>query len=67
MSRHHVHLSSELETAITVGKRRGEPVIFRIDALHMNQANYKFYRSDNEVWLTEFVPVKYLHLIAYDI
>ena len=60
MSRHHVHLSTDIETAITVGKRRGEPVVFQIDALQMNQANYKFYRSNNGVWLTEFVPVKYL-------
>ena len=63
MSRHHVHLSSELKDAITVGKRRGEPVVFQIDALQMNQANYKFYRSDNGVWLTEFVPVKYIQAI----
>ena len=62
MSRHHVHLSPNIETAKKVGSRRGYPVIFQIDALTMNQEGYLFYCSDNGVWLTEFVPVRYLHL-----
>lgn len=66
MSRHHVHLSAELQTAISVGQRRGDPVVFQIDAFEMNQAHYKFYRSDNGVWLTEFVPVKYLQPIEVE-
>ena len=65
MSRHHVHLSAEIQIAIAVGKRRGDAVVFQIDAFQMNQANYKFYRSDNGVWLTEFVPVEYLQLLKY--
>lgn len=64
MSRHHVHLSAQIQTAIAVGERRGDAVVFQIDALAMNQAQYQFYRSDNGVWLTEFVPVKYLQLIV---
>ena len=63
MSRHHVHLSSDIKTAKKVGARRGYPVIFQIDALAMNQAGYLFYCSDNGVWLTEFIPAKYLQSI----
>ena len=62
MSRHHVHLSPDIETAKKVGARRGYPVIFQIDSLTMNQKGCLFYCSDNGVWLTEFVPVRYLHL-----
>ena len=64
MSRHHVHLSAQIQTAIAVGARRGDAVVFQIDALKMSQAHYQFYRSHNGVWLTEFVPVKYLQLIV---
>lgn len=63
MNRHHVHLSADIATAISVGARRGDPVIFQIDALKMSQANYQFYRSENGVWLTEFVPVTYLKIV----
>ena len=54
--RHHVHLSSDLETAKTVGSRRGSPLIFRVAAAAMAADGYRFYRSDNGVWLTEHVP-----------
>lgn len=60
MSRHHVHLSSDIETAITVGKRHGSPVVFHINALDMNANRFLFYRSTNGVWLTEYIPVSYL-------
>jgi putative RNA 2'-phosphotransferase len=36
MSRHHVHLSPDIETAKKVGSRRGSPVILRIDAVAMH-------------------------------
>ncbi|VEP14341.1 putative RNA 2'-phosphotransferase [Hyella patelloides LEGE 07179] len=62
MSRHHVHLSSDINTAQRVGARRGYPVIFQIDALAMSKAGYIFYCSDNGVWLTEEIPVKYLQV-----
>jgi putative RNA 2'-phosphotransferase len=62
MSRHHVHLSPDLETAKKVGARRGYPAIFQVNALAMSQAGYAFYCSNNGVWLTEFVPVEYLTL-----
>lgn len=59
-SRLYVHLSSDTETAITVGKRHGNVVLLRVDALRMYEDGYKFYLSKNGVWLTKCVPVSYL-------
>jgi putative RNA 2'-phosphotransferase len=33
--RHHVHLSSDIQTALKVGSRHGEPAIFRVHAGRM--------------------------------
>jgi putative RNA 2'-phosphotransferase len=56
-ARHHVHLSADTQTAIAVGQRYGKPVVLTILAKRMYSAGYKFYRTDNDVWLTEQVPV----------
>ena len=58
--RHHVHLSDDTETAETVGRRYGKPVILRIDSERMRRDGYLFFRSANGVWLTESVPVEYI-------
>ncbi|NER96251.1 MAG: RNA 2'-phosphotransferase [Symploca sp. SIO1B1] len=63
MSRHHVHLSSEIITARKVGARHGRPVILRVDAAGMQEDGYIFYCSDNGVWLVDHVPPKYLQLL----
>jgi putative RNA 2'-phosphotransferase len=63
MERHHVHLSGEVETALAVGRRRGEPVVLRVRARQMHEENYTFYRSENGVWLTEHVPVRYIDFL----
>lgn len=59
-SRQHVHLSSDIETAIKVGQRHGKPFVFKVLAEQMYTDNFQFFISDNGVWLTENVPVKYL-------
>ena len=61
-SRHHVHLSTDIETARKVGMRYGKPVILIVDAKQMNKDGYKFFFSENAVWLTEFVLPKYIRL-----
>lgn len=63
MSRHHVHLSHDFETAIKVGSRHGKPVVFVVDAAAMHEAGYMFYCSENGVWLVDCVPTEYLHKI----
>ncbi len=60
MSRHHVHLSPDEKTAAAVGRRRGRPVVFAVDACAMCRDGWEFYRSGNGVWLVEHVPTRYL-------
>jgi putative RNA 2'-phosphotransferase len=60
MKRLHVHLSKDMETDITVGSRRGKPVILKIHALKMHRDGYPFYVSQNGVWLCDHVPSTYL-------
>lgn len=60
MSRHHVHLSADIETAKKVGARHGKPVVFAINTAKMQSNGYSFYRSDNGVWLVDEVPPEYL-------
>jgi putative RNA 2'-phosphotransferase len=64
MSRHHVHLSASLETAIKVGMRRGKPVILQVDAAKMQTVGFVFYCSENGVWLTDRVPPEYLQIYS---
>ena len=58
--RHHVHLSSSVETAKQVGGRRGRPVVLEVRACEMVQDGHVFYVSPNGVWLTEHVPPRYI-------
>ncbi len=60
--RHQVHLSKDLETAISVGSRRGKPVILEVKAGDMFNDGFIFHVSENGVWLTDHVPVKYLKI-----
>lgn len=58
--RHHVHLSPDEATALQVGRRHGEPVVLRIRAGEMHRDGYRFYLTENRVWLTEHVPPRYI-------
>lgn len=60
MSRQHVHLSKDQETAIKVGGRRGVPQILTVRSGEMFKDGFKFYLSENNVWLTDEVPSKYI-------
>ena len=59
-NRQHVHLSEDVETAVSVGKRHGRPVVLRVDAAAMEQDGFKFWLSENGVWLCEQVPCRYV-------
>ena len=58
--RHHVHLSADKETATKVGQRHGKLAMLEVATGKMYQDRYKFYLSENRVWLTDEVPVEYL-------
>lgn len=60
MSRHHVHMSKDLQTAIVVGTRRGAAVILQIKAAEMARDGFPFFVSPNGVWLAEHVPPRYI-------
>ena len=62
VKRLYVHLSEKEETAINVGRRHGEPIVFAIDAKRMHENRIRFYLSRNGVWLTEFVDSEFLSL-----
>jgi putative RNA 2'-phosphotransferase len=62
MSRHHVHLSVNIQTARQVGARHGIPAVFTVDAAAMQSDGHTFYCSANNVWLVDFVPPNYLKI-----
>lgn len=60
MDRQHVHLSKDKTTAEKVGSRRGVPIILNIRSGDMFKKGFKFYLSENGVWLTDSVPANYI-------
>lgn len=56
----YVHLSDNKDTAVNVGKRHGKPVVLSVNTEEMIREGYKFYISDNGVYLTKEVPYKYI-------
>jgi putative RNA 2'-phosphotransferase len=61
---HHVHLSENKDTAIQVGRRYGVPVLLAVDARQMAHDGVSFYQADNQVWLTDEVPSRYLTIVS---
>ena len=68
MKRNHIHLSKSSDDAFNVGKRHGKPVVFIIDALSMYNDGIKFYRSENNIFLTDYISPQYIlnHLNQQD-
>lgn len=60
MNRHHVHLSPDEQTAKIVGARHGPPLVILIDAKRMAADGCVFYKTENNVWLTDFIDPKYM-------
>lgn len=60
MKRLHVHLSKDMETAVSVGRRHGKPSVLKIHSGRMHEDGFVFYLSENSVWLTDSVPVQYI-------
>ena len=61
-NRQYVHLSEDIETAISVGARHGLPVVLVVDAKAMLEYGCIFYNPKNGIWTTEYVSPKYLSL-----
>lgn len=63
-SRQHVHLSTDMDIVLSIGKRTGKPIVIEVFAGIMYNDGYLFYLSDNNVWLTDNVPNRYLNLFT---
>ena len=53
--RQYVHLSSDYDTAVKVGQRHGNPVVLMVRAKTRTYRGFKFFISDNNVWLKDHV------------
>lgn len=61
MARHAVHMQADPEKAWQSATRwKQRPVILKIDAAAMATDGYVFGVTENQVWCTETVPLKYL-------
>ncbi|MBA4187498.1 MAG: RNA 2'-phosphotransferase [Planctomycetaceae bacterium] len=66
MTRHHVHLSEDVSTALKVGGRHGKPVVLEVDASRMVADGHVFFLSANGVWLVDTVPPHYLRVMTLE-
>lgn len=65
MSRQYVHLSEDIETAILVGKRKGdELVLFQINTQQAENEGVAFYWGNEKVWLADYVPINCISIIS---
>lgn len=60
MTRQFVHLSAAYDTAVTVGKRHGAPVVLTVRAADFVKDGNGLWLSANGVWQAKAVPPEYL-------
>ena len=60
MVRRYVHLSSDPDTARSVGKRHGRAVVLEIDAGRLSKKGEKFYQTAGGIWLVASVPPEFI-------
>ena len=67
MKRHAVHMQADINKAWQSAKRwkNKTPAVLEIDSAAMHRDGIRFFVSDNGVWLTEEVPVKYILTTHY--
>ncbi|WP_029001851.1 RNA 2'-phosphotransferase [Azohydromonas australica] len=63
-SRHYIHLSTDEQTARSVGLRYGLPVVLVVDAARMHAQGFVFHRAENGVWLTARVPPAFMRRLG---
>jgi putative RNA 2'-phosphotransferase len=55
-----VHLSSDRQTAASVGRRHGRETVLVIESGDMHAGGHEFFRRESGVWLTSSVPVEFI-------
>ena len=64
MDRQYVHLTSSIETALKIGKRKyHDPIIVLIRANLAYKNGIKFYQGNNDIILSDSIPIDYLGLV----
>ncbi len=58
--RQYVHLSETMAMAKEVGARHGKPFIIEVDTKKLIKEGWKFYKTEQNVWLTSEIPPQYL-------
>jgi putative RNA 2'-phosphotransferase len=65
MGRQYVHLSTDVETAEQVGRRKSAtPVVLRVAAVEAVGAGVVLHRGNDHVWLADAVPGRFLERVA---
>jgi len=63
MDRQYVHMSSDIDNALYVGKRRSsKPVILRVYAQLAFTNGIEFYLAEGNIWVSKFVPSAYIKI-----
>lgn len=65
-TRQYVHLSDSFELAKKVGSRHGKPILFEIDTKALVRNDWRFFKTEENVWLTSDIPAYYLGLPPFD-
>lgn len=61
MGRQYVHLSTDVETAVQVGRRKCEaPVLLRVQTAEAARQGARFWRGNEMTWLADAVPPAHL-------
>jgi putative RNA 2'-phosphotransferase len=61
MGRQYVHLSTDLATAMQVGKRKASaPVLLGIHAQEASRQGVRFWHGNEMVWLADAVPARFI-------
>lgn len=59
-ARHHVHLTENEVVAHDVGLRYGRSLVLRVKSYEMFLNGFKFFRAENDVWLTLNVSPEFI-------
>ncbi len=63
MGRQYVHLSTNIDIAMQVGKRKGrDPVILEVAAKEAFETGVNFYIGNDAVWLADQIPPKFIKI-----
>ena len=62
MKRKNVHLSSDKDAAIMVGKRYGNPVVLKVRARSLFSTGHYFFESSSDIWLTDHIPPEFIEV-----